>query len=379
MAKHPGYRLFIIGAGFSQPAGLPLAGALFEKVIKIIENQYGKKTKFQTDLEEFKSYTKKTNTELDLESFLSYLDIEHFLKLRGSKTFNEEGNESQIMIRRAIGKIIQSHTPSIEKIPKVYHKFAKNLEPHDIILTFNYDIILERTLEHLNIPFRLFPMRYTEIHKGSATVDSSKEEVVILKLHGSVDWFDESEFRHLQNELKDFDGKIIKHPVFSDLNKYQTTPIVEGPRFPDEKIKNIYRIKKVDEFYREDRSFQTPFILAPSTVKFVYAKPLMEFWHGLGRTGAYNLGFSIIGFSLPSHDEYIRILLFKLSQNYKSWWDTPLLNTLKEDIKVVDFRKNQKEKNLLLQRYSFFESDKKNFWFNGFNEKSVDFLFKKKR
>ncbi|GBF44460.1 SIR2-like domain protein [Leptospira ellinghausenii] len=379
MSEHPGYRIFVLGAGFSQPAGLPLAGNLFEKVVQIIENQYGRKTKFQTDLDEFKRYARDTRTSLDLESFMSYLDIEHYLKLRGSKTFNEEGNESQIMIRRAIGKIIQIFTPSAEALPKVYYKFVEKLRPHDIILTLNYDLILERVLEHLGIPFRLFPMRYSEVSDDFAIGDSSKDEIIILKLHGSVDWFDEREFRHMQNKLEDFDGRVVTHPVFSDPNKYQASPIVEGPRFPDDNLKNIYRIKKIDEFYIEDTSFEAPFILAPSAIKFVYAKPLMEFWHGLGRAGAANLGLSVIGFSLPSHDEYIRILLFKIAENYKSLWNTPFLNTLKEEIKVIDFRKNQNEKNVLLERYSFFHSSEECFWFEGFNEKSVNFLFKKSR
>ncbi len=368
-----------MGAGFSQPAGLPLATQLFEKVIENINDRYGNRTKFHSDLDEFKSYSEKTNTQYNLESFMSYLDIEHFLRLRGSKTFKDEGNESQIMVRRAIGHVIHSHTPGQKKIPEVYYKFASALRPHDIVLTFNYDIILEKVLEHLDIPFRLFPARFTEIHGSSATVDSEANEIVILKLHGSIDWFDDTEFRVYQKKANDYAGKFIRHPIFDDLGKYQAVPLAEGPRFLDDPLLHIHRIKLSDKFYQIDRSFEAPFILAPSTVKFVYAKPLIDFWNGLGRTGAYNLGFSVIGFSLPMHDEYIRVLLFKLTQNYQSWWDSQLSNTLKENVRIIDYRTKEFDIENLKQRYSFIDSDRCDFWLSGFNEDSVEFLQRKER
>lgn len=39
--KHPGYRIFVLGAGFSIDAGLPLASELFSEVCKLIEQRYG--------------------------------------------------------------------------------------------------------------------------------------------------------------------------------------------------------------------------------------------------------------------------------------------------------------------------------------------------
>jgi hypothetical protein len=81
---HPGFRIFVLGAGFSRPAGLPLGGELFTEVRKRIELRHGLDTKFQRDVENYIEYRKACTgvelleSEIDLEEFLSFLDIEHF-------------------------------------------------------------------------------------------------------------------------------------------------------------------------------------------------------------------------------------------------------------------------------------------------------------
>jgi len=89
-SQHPGFRIFILGAGFSRPAGLPLATELFPAVKSLIEGQHGTETKFDRDLSNYLTYCEdcgvrgQTKDALDLEMLMSYLDIEHFLELRGS-------------------------------------------------------------------------------------------------------------------------------------------------------------------------------------------------------------------------------------------------------------------------------------------------------
>lgn len=117
-SQHPGFRIFILGAGFSRPAGLPVATELYPAVKALIEGQHGTETKFDRDVGEFLRYccdcgvSGQTKDSLDLEMLMSYLDIEHYLELRGSDTWSREGNESQLMIRKAIGKVIHDARPT---------------------------------------------------------------------------------------------------------------------------------------------------------------------------------------------------------------------------------------------------------------------------
>lgn len=385
-SAHPGFRIFILGAGFSRPAGLPLASQLYLAVRALIEGQHGTDTKFDRDLNYYLRYcddcgfTGQTKDALDLELFMSYLDIEHYLQLRGSDTWSREGNESQLMIRRAIGKAIHDGTPAANKLPGYYYKFAEMLSPRDIVLTFNYDLVLEHALTQVGKRFRRYPHRFTSVNEYGGTLDSDTEEVVLLKLHGSLDWFDDSQFLESRRSLlaKGLD-KTGLHSVFDDPKRYGVKPLVEGMLPPNDPLVHLHAIQDVSRYYSQDGGFNAPFILSPSHVKFVYASPIMSLWNGLGRAGGYNLGVSVVGFSLPPHDEYIRIGLHQMLNNYASWWDSPMLGVLKDYARFVDYKPEQADQKAYIDRYRFAGADRSRFFFDGFGPDALAFLFNQPR
>lgn len=158
------YSIFIIGAGFSKLAGYPLGQELFrEIIIEAIKldpsgvNLY--KNILKPDIEDFLEYKEKTThsklneDDINFEEFVSYLDVQHILNLRGSDTWSEEGNRSQILIRNLIAKVFHNCWKYIKKETfETYKNFASHLEPSDYILTFNYDTLLERACEAQHIP-----------------------------------------------------------------------------------------------------------------------------------------------------------------------------------------------------------------------------------
>ena len=105
----------------------------------------------------------------------------------------------------------------------------------------------------------------------------------------------------------------------------------------------------------------------------------MSLWNGLGRAGGYNLGVSVIGFSLPPHDEYIRIGLHQMLNNYASWWDSPMLGVLKDYARFVDYKPEQADQNAYIERYRFAGADRSRFFFNGFGPDALEFLFNQPR
>jgi len=195
-----GPRLFILGAGFSVPAGLPTARELLDEVMTELHRHVTDGSKLEESLDGFRAYTRALNggkdVELDIEQFSEYLSIDHCLRLRGSDTWSDSGNEDQLMLRWCIGAVLHKRTPSAEKTPTLYFDFAKRLKPKDVVVTFNYDRILENVLDHLCIPYRLVPDYISESHPGHDVIDSEREsgEIVLLKVHGSVDWIDTTPF-----------------------------------------------------------------------------------------------------------------------------------------------------------------------------------------
>ena len=232
------FAIFILGAGFSRPAGLPVATELGQEVRRRAEDLHGRASGLGRDLNDYIEFRRRCDgihletAEIDFEDFLGFLDTEFYLGLRGSDNWSEEGNETQLLVKRLIGQILMERTPSMTSLGIMYLQFAERLQPGDLVLTFNYDILLERALEAVGKPFRLFPQRFTAIHGSNAEVDSSRDEVVVLKLHGSANWFDRKQYRLRCEAMTRFAiTDAPKDLIFNGLG-VRLQPIVEGPRFP---------------------------------------------------------------------------------------------------------------------------------------------------
>lgn len=384
---HPGYRIFVLGAGFSVPAGLPTAAELYPEVVKRVERLHGKDNRFHWALKDYIDFRRKSDDvelsidDIDLEEFMSFLDIEHFLGLEGGDTLSEHGNAAQLFVKRFIGQIIHERTPKRESLPQEYYDFADRLSVKDVVITLNYDLVLERALDHIGKPYRLFPHRYSETGDGYNSVDDSREEVTILKLHGSLDWFSNKSYLHGLDAFKKqgVDG-APSDPIFNNNDKYGQYPLVDGPRNENDPLLNIYRLREIDRFYANVDPPAVPMILSPSHMKIVYANPFLDFWWGWGRAGGMNLGVSIIGFSLPFHDEYLRICLYRMISNFQGVsWDRPLLDWHKNHVKLVDYRTDQTGKDELLDRYRFIDFDKADVYMDGFSRDAVKFIFSQSR
>src|SRR5262249_11882755 len=152
-------------------AGLPLGPDLLQLVVKRSHSFAGADNLLLTDLEAFAEYKRRADgwngndpLTLDLEEFVSFLDVEHVLGFRGHDTWSREGNEGQILIRELIAQTIYEYTP--HSPPDLYLRFAENLLPSDILLTLNYDVLLEQALEAVGKPYRLFPQRLLDAERG---------------------------------------------------------------------------------------------------------------------------------------------------------------------------------------------------------------------
>ena len=187
---------------------------------------------------------------VDYEDFLGFLDTEHFLGLRGSDTWSDEGSESQLMVRRAIADILHQRTPS--NPPNLYRKFARRLNSSDWVFTFNYDTLLESALEAEGVLYRLFPWRFSDVGALN-TIDDSREEVVVLKLHGSVDWCDRSAYESSVEYSKHFSFSYeVKHPVFGKGRVVEPVPLTDGPRNGDDPLVKVYRIHDINPHFPYD-------------------------------------------------------------------------------------------------------------------------------
>lgn len=357
-----------------------MAGELLKRVRKIFELT-SLDNIVEHDLEryvQFKNATEGTRIKkenVDLEEFLGFLDLEHFLWLKGGDTFSSEGNKSQLIIKQVLSRLLYNNTPQKENIPKVYKNFVKKLNPSDWILTFNYDTLLERTLEAEGIPFRLFPQRYSKVSPMFSTVDSSKDdEVIVIKLHGSVDWFDNSSYlEEVELSKKNYVPWEVRHPVFAASSGIDYKPIVDGLRPDDDPLKSVFRVSDPASILDADDWLHPPMILTPSSQKMLYMKALRAFWHGMQNgPGSYHL-LAFIGYSLPAYDFYARQAFYFMAGNYQNTESKYFRN--KRNLRILNFCENPSGLQKLRKQFQFLNWKKTEIWKKGFSEEAVKWLF----
>lgn len=375
------YCIYILGAGFSRPAGLPLAYELWPEIRRRakVANERARQH-FEKDLQAYIAYKRECDGQVlspdnvQFEEFIAHLDVEHYLGLRGSGTWSQDGNETQVLVKTLIGEILTERTPEVKDIPKLYLDFARLLKPSDVVLTFNYDVLLERALDAAGVAYRLFPSRYQSVGEGQAEVDDSKDEVVVLKMHGSVNWFDRTQYDDLER------GRLERglppghgHPVFDKAEELGAKLLTDGPRRSSDPLQRVYRVADTATLYMSGLLFRaTPVLLNPSPLKLVYSSIFQEFWKGLGSDGGLNFGMTIIGFSLPPQDEYLRQVMHRLVTNYQTkHWDDGFLDQRKSPLVMIDFRTDETSRRDLLDRYRFIDLSKALTLWDGLNEEAL--------
>jgi hypothetical protein len=377
------YSIYIIGAGFSKPAGFPLGSELLKEILIKAKQTNRYNNILKRDIDEYIRYQYKVNNlridedSINLEDFISYLDIEHFLGLKGGDTWSEEGNRCQILIRNLIAQLLNERLNKIDKdTMDLYLKFSEKLDPTDYIITFNYDTLLETCLEKLGKPYRLFPLRFKEISTYYNTIKKDECEIVILKMHGSIDWFDISPFDRLYNYSKDEEQYFKpKHLIFNNPVLYHPEKIISGSYNRKSPLNNIYRVKNLENYFASTSMvIESPMIISPSYSKMVYINPLREFWFGLDSAGSFNKKVSIIGFSLPEHDDYVRQPIYNLINNFQNYKINIELFK-KKKLTVIDYQKTKTDIKKFKRNYRFINWRKTTVCFNGFSESSIDLSF----
>ena len=211
-------------------------------------------------------------------------------------------------------------------------------------------------------------------------VDTSKEEVVVLKLHGSIDWFDRTDYTRFEAK---FAGQGLKpgsatNLVFQEPSRFRLSPLLDGTRFPDDPLREMYRARDIERLYKsKPLFFATPSLLNPSSMKILFSQIFREFWRGFGYVGTMNFRMAIIGFSLPPQDDYAKQAIYRLVRNYQnvSWdetWDDA--GHKKSPLVLVDYRASLRDQEDFRSRYAFVDWQKAVTCFTGFNENALCLL-----
>lgn len=303
--------VYILGAGFSAEANIPLTSSLLNEAINLIkaEDRF-----IYDDLNNLvESYYKIESTTIDY-SFVNLselLTILHYGEISGysSKNKTEIGRGKIISaLRYYLCKVIAQRTPQNNEIPEFYDKFVKKLKPSDIVLSFNWDCLLEIVLINNNIPFN-HSFRF-------------QDNIMVAKLHGSINW------THQKEDNLNLDWKPIG--LVEHLNESEIY-------FSN----NLLKLDKWQHSFSD--SNLSPLIVMPGLGKSFDVLRLSCYWSNL----SYSVGFAkqifILGLGLSTDD-------FILSKMLMS-----VLSKIPDDTEIVIVNPDPYSRS----QYSFLVGDKK--------------------
>ena len=319
----PFHRLFILGAGFSAPAGLPLGKGLLEHVREDVRGNFrdfGWEGSLEQEIGEWTSLY--PGQPIDLERVLAYSHRKHYLRLLGSDEYFAHGSRSIAAARTAIQRILVQTTPS--DTPTLYRDFAKRLCPNDVVLTFNYDTLLEQTLDDIGKSYTLTPEWWL---KGDP-IEFEPKYVDLLKLHGSIDWYD----RHYHDDAMRWhteEGHDVpnRDPIFGPTPSVPSEPLSRGPTevFGSHILPRVFRVPNhIEHFPIEGGlgSHVVPFILPPAYDKLLGYDAILDLWENLHRTQDAFSSIVVMGYSMPSYDSSAYEALGRLFVDYQQGDDT---------------------------------------------------------
>jgi len=274
---------FILGAGASLHAGYPLCNELAHSLKQWTIRDSEAKQHFQGLVEQLEEKADVSN----LEKLLT--DI-----VEGRVDFLGWGNyrgRLEYAIRHYFRYIRRTHSAS------GYESFAQRVQPGDVVITFNYDVAVEKELK---IADKFHIGNGYGFTIGQDLTPASK--VKVFKLHGSANWIGSI-----------FEG-APSGSVFA-IGSHRSLGL--RPVIPTDELEFLGYEGVKDPRFRIGGGFITPMIL-PTLSKDFYFKTSLgieweEFWDSLWNQAKEALKQAIhvflLGYSMPIADERARELI----------------------------------------------------------------------
>ncbi len=294
--------VFILGAGASKEAGVPLMNEFLGKAHDLWKSGKVQKVadSFQTIFEGI--------SDLQLVHSKHPLDIQNvesvFAAFEMANTLQRFSNYKSAQIDMLVNAMRQVIVETVEKTFLISHIHAnKNPYPPDsylnftqainhitrfaipktnvAVITFNYDMALDYTLYKQNIPFNY-----------SLGVNDT-DGIPVLKLHGSVNWALCSKCNKI---IPWFVSDYLKKFPFREVNKdYLHKPLEIGSRITSFSHCGTPITKE-------------PVIVPPTWNKTEYSKNLKSVWRRAAEVLNDAENIFVIGYSLPDSDLFFKYL-----------------------------------------------------------------------
>jgi hypothetical protein len=327
-------RVFIIGAGVSASCGIAVAkDILRESIVRLHHRDSAKSDTVHRLLKYLYAGFQ--------QNLLNYPNIEDFLNLTEmARRFNsEEFIKSSLWSDSKIEGVQQTTLKAVtdyiwelmqqKHALQVIKDFVRDhVRPGDTLITFNWDLTLERAI--WDDPQGLsFWYSYPDASEDG-------ESVVLLKPHGSIDWFNKKDLpkaKRVKGKVQSLDESVC---VFT---RFDFSDLPEMANY-------------------------TPVIVPPLATKEFSQTVLKRTWRGVYKAVSQATSLTILGYSLPREDQFARLVLgralrsnrLKVEKKAKSPLDVTVVNP--DETTEITFRRLVGPS---VRRFTFYQATFQNF------------------
>jgi hypothetical protein len=307
-------RVYFAGAGLSCAFGLPNTATLITDTLKFSESPVGAwldennlKSKLERAFSFFYPDAKHAGFQPDVVDFFSalrtFLDVGAGLVGTGFA----DAPDLYRLLRRGIAHLLLVRTQRASQSSSfVTNSFLSEMvQPGHIIITSNWDVLIEEFARANSIPLR----------RSSSGNTFGSKEVALLKLHGSIDWCQvsarttghgDSGFATLR-ELESPPNRRYRPalPKEPEAIVRVRPPIRLGSQEPRRRSRAYWNL-----YWRRIRvQSREPYMVTMATGKSDDLGPLRETWRDAYRALSRASSLELVGYSMPSDDVEIRTIL----------------------------------------------------------------------
>lgn len=288
--------VYFVGAGLSCALGLPNTAMLLDGVADLTERmsrlqREGLTERLERAFEFFYPDAVHEGYKPDVVDFFSalrtYLDI-------GSGLPGAFADAPHLYrsLKSAIAQLLIEKTRQCAPVIRDGHSYLQEVvQPGNVVITSNWDVLIERCAGYHDIPVRL---------SGTGT----DEELVLLKLHGSVDWC-------LGQHMK----KAGTTGHYAMLNECMYAQRPYRPAIPPKRSRDgiVVRSRALESWrsaWQVIRSSASePHMVTMARGKSGDLGPLRDVWRDAYGAISRARRLEIVGYSMPPDDIEIRTLL----------------------------------------------------------------------
>jgi hypothetical protein len=303
-------RVFVLGAGASKACGLPLTSELLPIVLSALKTKSLRKRTTDFVKYVYPHFHSSWRNYPHFEELLSLMDVyvEFSSKVKSSHKFEpDEVDELKDDLLAAITASLSEKTQSIKISNTQFFRLAKLLRPGDAVVTFNWDLLVEKALTDLGLDW---------------DYELQNCKIALLKPHGSIDWFDND-----TTKIK----TSLTTPVIDDIGKLR--------------VFQKFRMPRVG-------SPITPIIVPPLVKKKWEYLEFDRIWRSTWRALRTANEIHVIGFSLPPEDLHVRFVIRSAIRINEQTRSRPLTVTVVNPDKTVYLRFDR----LMETRARYFET-----------------------